>query len=179
MASNIEIKARVDDFDALKARAESLSDQPVKVIPQEDTFFNTEKGRLKLRVLAPNLGYLIYYERPDQDGPKRSDYHLAETRDPENLKTALSLALGVRGVVRKTRYLYMAGQTRIHLDEVEGLGHFMELEVVMRAGQSDAEGQAIAEDLMRRLGVREDALLEGAYMDLLEAQKNGKPVLKD
>ena len=56
MASNIEIKARVDDFDALKARAESLSDQPVKVIPQEDTFFNTEKGRLKLRVLAPRSG---------------------------------------------------------------------------------------------------------------------------
>ncbi len=170
MASNIEIKARVDDFNALKARAASLSDKPLEIIPQEDTFFNTEKGRLKLRVLAPDLGYLIYYERPDQDGPKRSDYYLAETRDPESLKTALSLALGVRGVVRKTRYLYMARQTRIHLDEVEGLGHFMELEVVMRAGQHDAEGQAIAEDLMRRLGVREDALLEGAYIDLIESR---------
>lgn len=170
MASNIEIKARVDDFNALKARAESLSDKPLEIIPQEDTFFNTEKGRLKLRVLAPDLGYLIYYERPDQDGPKRSDYHLAETRDPESLKTALSLALGVRGVVRKTRYLYMAGQTRIHLDEVEGLGHFMELEVVMRAGQNDTEGQAIAEDLMRRLGVREHALLKGAYIDLIESR---------
>ena len=168
MATNIEIKARVDDFETMKARAASLSDQPLKVIPQEDTFFHTEKGRLKLRILAPDLGYLIYYERPDQDGPKRSDYHLAETRDPENLKIALSLALGVRGVVRKTRHLYLAGQTRIHLDDVEGLGHFMELEVVMREGQSDVEGQAIAEDLMRRLGVREDALLEGAYMDLID-----------
>ena len=170
MASNIEIKARVDDFDALKARANALSDQPVKVIPQEDTFFNTEKGRLKLRVLAPDLGYLIYYERPDQDGPKRSDYHLAETRDPENLKIALSLALGVRGVVKKIRYLYMVGQTRIHLDDVDGLGHFMELEVVMREGQGDTEGQAIAEDLMRGLGVRGDVLIEGAYMDLIESR---------
>jgi predicted adenylyl cyclase CyaB len=169
MATNIEIKARVDDFKALKARAEALSDKPLEIIPQEDTFFNTESGRLKLRVLAPDLGYLIYYERPDQDGPKRSDYHLAETRDPESLKNALSLALGVRGVVKKTRYLYMAGQTRIHLDDVEGLGHFMELEVVMQEGQSDAEGQAIAEDLMRRLGVWEDALVEGAYMDLIES----------
>ena len=170
MASNIEIKARVDDFDALKARAESLSDGPVEVIPQEDTFFKTEKGRLKLRILAPDLGYLIYYERPDQDGPKRSDYHLAETREPDNLKSALALALGIRGVVRKIRYLYMAGQTRIHLDDVEGLGHFMELEVVMREEQSDSEGQAIAEDLMRRLGVREDELIEMAYMDLLESR---------
>jgi len=168
MASNIEIKARVDDFEELKVRAEALSDQPLEIIPQEDTFFNTEKGRLKLRVKAPDTGELIYYERPDQDGPKRSDYHLAKTNDPENLKIALSLALGVRGVVKKTRYLYMAGQTRIHLDDVEGLGHFMELEVVLHAEQSDAEGQAIAEDLMRRLGVQEDALLEGAYMDMLE-----------
>jgi predicted adenylyl cyclase CyaB len=168
MAANIEIKARVDDFAALKARAEALSDRALVVIPQEDTFFYTAQGRLKLRVQAPDRGYLIYYERPDQDGPKRSDYHLAETHDPENLKTALTLALGVRGVVRKTRYLYMVGQTRIHLDDVEGLGQFMELEVVMRQGQSDAEGQAIAEDLMRRLEVREEALLEGAYMDLIE-----------
>ena len=169
MASNIEIKARVDDFAALKARVESLSDQPLRIIPQEDTFFNTDKGRLKLRLLAPNQGYLIYYERPNQDGPKRSDYYLSKTEEPETLKNVLTLALGVRGVVRKTRHLYMVGQTRIHLDEVEGLGHFMELEVVMQAGQSEAEGQSIAEDLMRRLGVREDALLEGAYMDLLES----------
>jgi len=170
MATNIEIKARVDDFEALKARAESLSDRPLKIIPQEDTFFNTGKGRLKLRIQAPDVGYLIYYERQDQGGPKRSDYHLAETHDPDNLKTALSLAYGIRGVVKKTRYLYLVGQTRIHLDEVEGLGYFMELEVVMRANQEDAEGQAIAEDLMRRLGVREEALIEGAYMDMLESR---------
>ena len=170
MAANIEIKARVDDFEILKTRAESISDKPLEVILQEDIFFNTEKGRLKLRILAPERGELIYYERPDQDGPKRSEYHLVKTNDPENLKTALSLALGIRGVEKKTRYLYMAGQTRIHLDEVEGLGQFMELEVVMREDQNDAEGQVIAEDLMRRLGVREDALLEGAYMDLLESR---------
>ena len=169
MASNIEIKARVDDFVALQARAESLSDQPVRVLSQEDTFFNTDKGRLKLRILAPNQGYLIYYERPDQDGPKRSDYYLSKTEEPETLKNVLALALGVRGVVRKTRHLYMVGQTRIHLDEVDGLGQFMELEVVMQAGQSEAEGQSIAEDLMRSLGVRKEALIEGAYMDLLES----------
>jgi predicted adenylyl cyclase CyaB len=172
MPTNIEIKARVDDFEALKARAKSLSDKPVNILAQEDTFFNTPKGRLKLRIQAPEQGYLIYYVRPDQGGPKRSDYHLAETRDPENLKTTLSLALGVRGVVRKTRYLYMVGQTRIHLDDVEGLGHFMELEVVLKEDQSEAEGQAIAEDLMRRLDVREEALLEEAYMDLIEQTIN-------
>ena len=170
MPSNIEIKARARDFEEIRRHAESLSDTSVEVIPQEDIFFNTEKGRLKLRVLALNRGQLIYYTRPDQEGPKRSEYHIYETFDPENLKRVLELAYGIRGVVRKTRYLYLVGQTRVHLDDVEGLGQFMELEVVMEEGQSDSEGQAIAEDLMGRLGVERGDLLEGAYMDLLENQ---------
>jgi predicted adenylyl cyclase CyaB len=168
MPTNIEIKARVSDMVGLQARAEAISDTPVRVIPQEDTFFHTPKGRLKLRQLQPDQAQLVYYERPDQDGPKRSNYHIFETNDPQGLKTALRMALGVRGVVRKTRYLYLAGQTRIHLDDVEGLGQFMELEVVLREGQSDAEGQTVAEDLMARLGIHKEDLLEGAYMDLLE-----------
>ena len=90
------------------------------------------------------------------------------TNDPENLKATLRLALGIRGVVRKTRYLYMVGQTRVHLDDVEGLGQFMELEVVLRDNQSDDEGQAIANDLMEKLGIAPTDLIEGAYMDLLE-----------
>jgi len=168
MPANIEIKARVRDFAGLKQRTEAICDSPVEVIPQEDTFFLAPKGRLKLRVLAPDRAQLVYYERPDQDGPKRSDYFVFSTNDPENLKTALELALGIRGVVKKTRYLYRVGQTRVHLDEVDGLGNFMELEVVLRADQSDVDGQFIADDLMKKLGVAPEDLIEGAYMDLIE-----------
>jgi predicted adenylyl cyclase CyaB len=168
MPNNIEIKARVRDFAEIRRRAEAISGSSGEVIPQEDTFFVTPKGRLKLRQLVGHNAQLIYYERPDQEGPKRSNYHIFETQNPENLKITLSMAYGVRGIVKKTRYLYLTGQTRIHLDDVEGLGQFMELEVVMRAGQPDAEGQAIAEDLMDKLGVETSDLLEGAYMDLLE-----------
>ena len=173
MPANIEIKARVKDFSSLKKRAESLSDKPVQIIPQEDTFFVIPEGRFKLRVLSADHAQLVWYARVDDTGPKRSDYQIYETHDPEALKTTLSLALSVRGVVRKVRYLYMAGQTRIHLDDVEGLGYFMELEVVMRPGQSDAEGQAIAEDLMTKLGIDSTDLLDGAYMDMIETA-NGK-----
>jgi adenylate cyclase len=168
MPSNIEIKAHIRDFEEIQRRAEELSDNPVEIIPQEDTFFSTSKGRLKLRALAKDQGQLIYYTRPDQEGPKRSDYHISLTADPENLKRVLELAYGIRGVVRKTRYLYLVGQTRVHLDDVAGLGQFMELEVVMEEAQSDAEGQAIAEGLMKALGVEKSDLLQGAYMDLLE-----------
>lgn len=168
MPANIEIKARVQDFVGLKALAERLSDTPVQVIPQEDTFFNIPKGRLKLRELAPDHAQLVWYTRADDSGPKRSDYQIYETGDPAQLKSTLTLALGVRGVVKKIRYLYLAGQTRIHLDDVEGLGHFMELEVVMHPGQSDMEGQAVAEELMNKLGITPGDLLNGAYMDMIE-----------
>jgi predicted adenylyl cyclase CyaB len=168
MPANIEIKARVQDLSGLMAKAESLSDTPVQVIPQEDTFFNIPTGRLKLRELAVDHAQLVWYARADDTGPKRSDYQIYETGNPRQLKSTLALALGVRGVVKKIRYLYLAGQTRIHFDEVEGLGHFVELEVVMRPGQSDAEGQAVAEDLMNKLGIVPADLLEGAYMDMIE-----------
>ena len=170
MPSNIEIKARIRDFAEIKSRAARLSDISPQVIPQEDTFFSTPQGRLKLRVISESQGQLIYYRRPDQEGPKRSNYHISHTSDPANLRRVLELAYGIRGVVRKTRYLYLVGQTRVHLDDVEGLGQFLELEVVMRDGQADAEGEAIAKALMASLGVEKSDLLEGAYMDLLEAR---------
>ncbi len=168
MPANIEIKARVRDLAELTRRAAALSDTPVQVIPQEDTFFNIPRGRLKLRILAPDRGELIYYEREDTAGPKRSKYLIARMPDPDSLKQTLTAALGVRGMIRKTRRLYLVGQTRVHVDEVEGLGQFMELEVVLRPDQTSAEGEAIAAGLMTRLGVEASDLLEGAYMDLVE-----------
>jgi len=170
MATNIEIKARVRDIQAVRVVAERLTDRPGTVFSQEDTFFHTPQGRLKLRVLAPDQGQLIYYERANAAGPKRSEYFVAPTADPALLKIVLSHALGVRGVVRKQRSLYWVGNTRIHLDEVEGLGSFLELEVMLGSGQADAEGQVIARELMAQLGVQKSDLLEGAYMDLLEGK---------
>lgn len=171
MPANIEIKARVRKFEEIRRRAESLSEAPCEIIPQADTFFRVDKGRLKLRDLGAGRAQLIFYQRPDQDGPKRSDYHIASITDAENLIRVLQLAYGIRGVVKKTRYLYLVGQTRVHMDDVEGLGQFMELEVVLREGQSDTEGQAIAEDLMQKLGIQKSDLLDGAYMDLIESRE--------
>lgn len=169
MAVNIEIKAWARDWEALHARAEWFSASPPQVIVQEDTFFHVPRGRLKLRELASHRAQLIYYERPDQPGPKQSDYFLFETDQPATLKTLLSLALGVRGVVRKTRTLYLCGQTRLHLDEVEGLGRFVELEVVLQPGQSEAEGRAVAQDWLEKLQIATSDWIAGAYIDLLEA----------
>jgi predicted adenylyl cyclase CyaB len=168
MPSNIEIKARVHDFESLQASAAQLSDAPCQTISQEDTFFKVPQGRLKLRELSSHYGQLIYYQRQDICGPKRSEYQIYETDDPAGLKIILAKAYGIRGVIAKIRYLYMAGQTRIHLDDVKGLGKFMELEVVLQPGQTDSEGQTIAESLMSKLGIEDIDLVDSAYMDMLE-----------
>jgi predicted adenylyl cyclase CyaB len=168
MPTNVEIKARASDFNALRRRAEQLSDSPAQTILQTDTFFLTDRGRLKLRELGAGAAQLIYYERPDEGQPKRSDYHLFETGAPAQLKSVLSRALGVRGTVKKIRTLYLVGQTRVHLDEVEDLGQFLELEVVLGPDQTEQEGRAVAERLIADLGLDTRDLLEGAYIDLLE-----------
>jgi len=180
MPRNVEIKAKLgtkERFDQVCARAEAISDQPMKVLEQYDTFFHCEDGRLKLRVLMDSgVGHLIYYQRGDQGGPKQSVYNIYVTDDPLRLETVLKNALGATGEVQKTRQLYMVGQTRIHLDTVKGLeGYFMELEVVLTQEQTEEEGQAIATDLMQKLGIRKEDLLEGAYMDLLRTTSSDVP----
>ncbi len=167
MPTNIEIKAGVRDAALLRKRAEGLSDTPGELLIQEDTFFAVPVGRLKLRRLAPSRGELIYYEREDLSGPKSSHYLVCRTSDPEGLHAVIASFLAVRGVVRKRRWLFKTGNTRIHVDEVEGLGAFLELEVVLQPGQSAEDGKAVAEDLMRKLSIHKADLVEGAYVDLL------------
>ncbi|KAJ7987909.1 hypothetical protein DPEC_G00318130 [Dallia pectoralis] len=171
MPFNVEIKAKVSNASQLAEKASQLSQSEGTVIHQQDTFFNCSLGRLKLRDLMDGNGQLIFYERPDCGGPKLSNYSISNTPDPEGLRAVLADALGVKGKVKKERRLFLVGQTRVHLDTVEGLGHFMELEVVLKEDQSLEEGEVIARSLMKDLGVREDSLVTGAYMDLLlEAQ---------
>ncbi|XP_069485560.1 uncharacterized protein [Ambystoma mexicanum] len=193
MPSNVEIKASVKNLELLMSKAQSLSGSHGERITQRDTFFIVPRGRLKLRDFMDSItkhqqdipllsnmkifstvqhrnnghGQLIFYERPDLDGPKLSNYSISATADPTGLATVLSESLGVRGVVMKERQLFMVGQTRIHVDRVEGLGHFLELEVVLTDGQSPVEGEAIAQSLMKELGIQPDALITGAYIDLL------------
>jgi adenylate cyclase class IV len=169
MARNVEIKARIDDVDALLARVQPLADGPPERIEQDDTFFTCARGRLKLRDFGDGTGELIHYQRADSEGPKLSDYVRAATTDPAALREALARAHGIHGRVRKTRWLLLVGQTRVHLDRVEGLGDFMELEVVLRPEQTLEEGAAIADALMTRLQVPASQRLAGAYLDLLSA----------
>ncbi|MBX3606978.1 MAG: class IV adenylate cyclase [Piscinibacter sp.] len=168
-ARNVEIKARIDSVEALLARAQPLADGPPQPIRQDDSFFTCAHGRLKLRDFGDGRGELIQYQRADDAGPKTSTYVRSPTAAPDSLREALARSLGLVGRVRKQRLLLLAGRTRIHLDRVEGLGDFLELEVVLRDGEDEAAGLAEAQALMQRLGIAPAQLVRGAYLDLLLA----------
>jgi predicted adenylyl cyclase CyaB len=170
MARNIEIKARIESAEALEPKAAALADSGPDEILQDDTFFSCPNGRMKLRAFSDSDGQLIFYRRPDQAGPKESFYVLSATSSPGTLREALSLGYGQTGRVHKRRTLYLAGRTRIHIDRVEGLGNFLELEVVLADGEPPEDGVRIAHDLLGKLGVGSDQLIEGAYVDLLDRQ---------
>jgi predicted adenylyl cyclase CyaB len=167
LARNVEIKARIESVEALTPRAAALADQGPTEIIQDDTFFTCGNGRLKLRAFSATSGQLIFYRRPDQAGPKESFFLISPTESPDTLREALTLGYGQAGRVRKRRTLYLAGRTRIHLDRVENLGDFLELEVVMSEGEPAEAGVAVAHALLAKLGIAPDQLIESAYVDLL------------
>ena len=154
-------------MDALTARAAAIADSGPVEIAQDDTFFRCDNGRLKLRTYVDGTGHLIFYRRADQGGPKESFYVLAPTASPDSLREALTLANGQTGRIVKHRTVFMVGRTRVHLDRVEGLGDFMELEVVLADDEPADGGAREAQELMARLQVPADCLIAGAYHDLL------------
>ncbi|KDR14706.1 uncharacterized protein LOC110834301 [Zootermopsis nevadensis] len=169
MLRNVEIKAKVRDLGDTVSKAKKLSNSEGTWIKQDDIFFRIPqgRGRLKLRTFEDRSAELIFYDRPDSDGPKLSKYDKCSVPNGSQMSSVLSFALGVEGSVKKKRQLFMVGQTRVHIDYVEKLGNFMELEVVLSEDQTLDEGKLIAQSLMADLGVRKEDLVSGTYMDLL------------
>lgn len=176
MARNVEIKAGIESVEQLLPRVVSLADSGPTYIVQDDTFFGCPKGRLKLRKLSETQGELIFYERADCAEPKESFYVVAPTHSPNALREALALSYGVVGQVRKTRTLFMLGRTRIHLDRVEGLGDFLELEVILQENEGLEKGIVTAQAVLNKLAVSSQQLVPGAYIDLLTKPKRGAHV---
>ncbi len=175
MPRNVEIKARVADPEALRRAVAARATEGPLEIAQDDTFFRCDQGRLKLRCFSPASGELIFYRRADQQGPKESFYERSSTSDPETLRRVLALACGLAGRVIKQRTLYLIGRTRVHLDRVQGLGDFVELEVVLEDHEPATAGEREARSLMTELGVNPADLIEVAYVDLMAESARHSP----
>ena len=182
MNRNIELKASCSDLEAARKAAEGVGARLHLIERQRDTYFSCEQGRLKLRERWPefeeNTGgadaahagsraELIWYHRPDAVQPRASEYTRVPIGDGEALRGVLAGALGVTVEVVKRRTVYLYHHVRIHLDEVEQLGTFIEFEAVM--GQDDDEGESHArlEYLANELGITRERIVGVSYSDLL------------
>ena len=164
---NIESKPVFTTCRPHGAAAEALATQRLGVQEQIDTYFRCANGRLKLRQIDGQTAQLVWYVRPSDPQPKASDYHLVPVPQPETLVAALRAAMGVVNVVRKRREIYLWHNVRIHLDDVEGLGQFLEFEAVLSPEIDEAAGRGQLEHLIAQFGIRPEDLLAGSYTDMI------------
>lgn len=165
---NVELKARDPDPPATLARCLELGAEDRGVLVQKDTYYAGRRGRLKLREHAPGDAELIAYRRADTTEPEPSAYVLAAVGDAGALDSVLGSALGTVVVVAKQRRLLLWEHVRIHLDEVEGLGTFVELEALIDPDLSDQDmARAKVERLRSELAIEDGSLVAVGYADLL------------
>lgn len=164
---NLERKCRCADLSIAAAALEYLGARSEGELEQTDVYFRVSNGRLKLRTTPGQPAVLIWYERPNEMNARWSRYYLVPISDPTTLRTALAAALGERGEVRKRRTLWLWHNVRIHLDEVAGLGTFVEFEAVMSASEDEGMAHARLAELAAVLGLTPAHDVAGSYADLL------------
>ena len=164
---NVELKAHDPDPRRTLERALAAGAREQGLLRQRDTYFGVAHGRLKLREEEPGGATLIAYERPDAASERVSSYRLVAVVEPDGLRAALAAACGVTSVVVKRRRLLLWETVRIHLDEVDDLGSFVELEAVAAPGSDLRRERAQVAHLRDLLELRDDALRAGSYADAL------------
>ncbi|RYY59118.1 MAG: CYTH domain-containing protein [Chitinophagaceae bacterium] len=169
---NVEIKARYADAEKARTYLEKSGARFAGTDHQVDTYFNVPNGRLKLREgrIENNL---IFYERPDQEGPKQSVFRLVKVPDAAGLKAALTDSCGIKTIVDKQRGIYYIGNVKFHIDTVVSLGSFVEIEAFNNDGEMDADTlQQQCDHYLQELGIRPADLIAVSYSDLLLAAKH-------
>jgi predicted adenylyl cyclase CyaB len=167
--TNIELKVRVNDLESLRQRVTKLTSREPQELLQEDIFFRSPTRRLKLRIMSPDHAELISYKRADTAGPRISHYVSHRVADIAATKQLLEKRFGVLGVVRKKRTVFFVKNTRVHLDEVENLGNFLEFEVVLNRDLTIRDGRQELEWLVHELCIDRSERIAGAYVDLLSS----------
>ena len=167
---NIELKARDRDRVRSLAICNDIGAEPQGVLFQRDTYFYVPNGRLKLRQEEGARPHLIAYERLDRVEERESRYRIIEVDEPEELKAALSGFLGVKAVVTKERWLFLWERVRVHLDQVDGLGDFIEFEAVADADSDLSHEEAQVVSLRRAFEIDEADLVAGMYTDAVSTR---------
>jgi predicted adenylyl cyclase CyaB len=168
---NVEIKARCSDPVFIRQWLLEDNAKFIGTDEQTDTYFNVTSGRLKLRegMIENNL---IYYNRNNQAGPKSSQFHLVKVFNPVELKEVLARSCGIKTIVKKKREIYYIENVKFHIDIVEGLGSFTEIEAGnILADKTESELLAQCNFYMKEFGIKEEDLIAESYSDM-SLQKN-------
>lgn len=167
MHLNIEIKARSTDVAAIREYLKKNHTRHPGTDIQTDTYFDVPEGRLKLR--EGNIeNALIHYQRENKSGPKASHVILYQTDPTKKLKQVLTAALNIKVIVRKTREIYFINNVKFHIDEVDGLGSFVEIEAIDKTGTiGEDELMRQCQFYLAELKIEEQDLITLSYSDML------------
>ncbi len=165
---NVEIKAKCFHPEKVEAFLVSHNAQFIGIDYQKDTYFNVTSGRLKLR--QGNIeNNFIFYNRPDQDGPKQSDFSLLNIADGKSTENFFAKVLGIKVIVEKKRKIFFIENVKFHLDEIAGLGSFVEIE----AGNKNYPDKSVetlqqqCEFYMDAFEIKKEDLINHSYSDML------------
>lgn len=165
MSQNLELKARIASVSDAVRIAYRLKTQRKGVVRQRDIYYKVSRGRLKLRIINNRSAELIFYNRPNKKGCRYSDYVILPVSNAKRANELCTAAFGQKVVVEKERWLFLYENSRIHLDEVRGLGAFIEFEVLVMHGKRQA--QKLLELLSVEFGIQRTATVAASYSDLL------------
>ena len=163
---DVEIKAKYDDHDKIRAILKERNAKYGGIDLQTDIYFEVKDGRLKLRK-SELEGALIFYSREDKQGIKPSDFHLYKSSNPDQLELLLKLALGELVVVKKKRERYFIDNIKFNLDEVVGLGKFVEIEAMTENPDDIPKLEKVVQNYIELFGFDEEDIQIYSYSDLL------------
>ena len=169
MPTNLELKAVIPSPVAAERVARRLRARRIGLLRQVDTYYRIPRARLKVREINGTRAELIYYARANSVSSRYSDYLIVKFPDAQTLKKLCSSLFAVQVVVRKRRVLYLYQNARIHIDSVRGLGSFIEFEVLVTQGKTQA--RKLMKRLTEAFGIRKASIVGESYSDLLERKK--------
>ncbi len=164
---NVELKAQLPALDAARDIARKLATDRLPDQHQVDTYFRCHTGRLKLREIAGAPAQLIAYQRPDTTAAKASRYYLMDVPDAATMLEGLTTSLGILVRVEKRREIYFYQNVRIHLDQVAGLGTYLEFEAVLDSDAEIEAGEKVVAWLQAQFDIQQNDLLTSSYSDML------------
>ena len=165
---NIEIKARYSKTNRAREILKTIETEFSRTEIQTDTYYNIENGRLKIREIESGPSQLVHYFRENKAGPRPSRYEIVSLREVKKVKARLQEEHGLLGIVKKKREIWVWKNVRIHLDVVDGLGRFLELEAVVDKEEDMKNDETKVRWLMEKFDIEEKDLVAESYIDMVE-----------